>query len=92
MVILNMAISLWQKMTSGMKESPPPSETYQRKADCVQFHTALVNEIRAMLQEELRALDVEHRERTDALREELSAIVGGVHRRVDVIFQQEGKH
>jgi len=74
------------------------SPRYMTEENCEKFHEqqaenfqrmiyGSASDFRAILQQELRKMEELHSSRTDEFRKELNAQIGGVHRRVDLIFR-----
>ena len=87
--LANQVITLFRSLTGGLREVPPPAQTYQRKDDCAKLHDGLMSSIRAVISEELRKVEAQHEARTNQFREDLRRDIGGVHRRVDMILAHQ---
>ena len=71
--MLNQVLSAWQKLTGGMKETPPPASTYRTREDCNGIHSKDRDWIRA----------VERKVNGAATRDELRQESDGLHARIE---------
>jgi hypothetical protein len=97
------AVRRWSGKTDSRQISPQPLQVtaapeFVTKEDCATFHkqqeeafdrmiSGNASDFRAILQQELRKMEELHAARTDEFRKELNSSIGGVHRRVDLIFR-----
>lgn len=78
-VIFNQLSDAWRKLTGRFKEREQPGPHYVLHSTCIDSHNKL--------EATLREIDEGHEERTEALRRELKADTGGVHKRVDEVLK-----
>ncbi len=78
-VIANQGITFWKNISGGLKEMPPPADTYVQKTVCKIIHTNTTQHLK------------EYREENQELRKKMSEDVKGIHERVDSILDAVGQ-
>jgi hypothetical protein len=80
-VIANQGITFWKNISGGLKETPPPAQTYVQKTICKLLHI----EIDKHHREETERID-KAEENTEALRREIKDDIRGIHDRINLIL------
>lgn len=70
-VIFNQVAAAWKTLTRGLKESPPPAQTYRALIDCDDRHDSIDQALTAAAG------------RDEALRLEIKRDIGGVHEKIN---------
>lgn len=80
-IIANQGASLWKTMTGGLKEKPPPAETYMTKTLCASQHAGLERQMESG-SNRMGGLEASIKE----LRQEFKADMRGMHDRTNAIL------
>lgn len=82
LVILNYAMSFWKNITGGLKETPPPAQTYVQRTICKLLHIGIEKKISEQSERIEKA-----EEDTHSLRLEMKNDVKGIHDRINEVFK-----
>lgn len=85
-VIANQGIAFWKNISGGLKEMPPPGETYVHKTVCKLLHIG----VEKRLGEQSERIG-QSEEATEALRLEIKNDVRGIHDRINAILAALGE-
>jgi len=85
-VIANQGMMFWKNISGGLKETPPPAQTYVQKTVCKLLHIGVETKIR----EQSERIETAE-ENTEALRREIKDDVKGIHDRINIILEAVGE-
>lgn len=73
-VIANQAILLWRNISGGLKEMPPPADTYVTKTVCKIIHSEVAKNL------------AQNEDHIEGLRREIKEDVKGIHNRINDVL------
>jgi hypothetical protein len=78
MVIVNQALTVWGKLSRGLKEVPPPADTYATRELCDEKHEGIKSR--------LEKIDQDHQARVDRMERDYQITCRGIHSRINEVL------